>query len=188
MNRLRRQVLLQCFAKIGLPAASSSVIWRDFVGSAQARSSAHAARFPNLVLNDSRGQAVRVGPGYQAPSTKTKLIYLDFWASWCGPCQHSFPWMQQLHLKFNEEGLFVLAINLDKQAEAAMRFLGRFHVDFTTLFDASGDSARLAGIKAMPSSFLLDSNWVLLNRHEGFRSRDIPILEEMIVDALKQNR
>jgi peroxiredoxin len=57
--------------------------------------------------------------------------------------------MQQLHLKFNEEGLFVLAINLDTQAEAAKRFLGRFHVDFTTLFDASGESARLAGIKRL---------------------------------------
>jgi thiol-disulfide isomerase/thioredoxin len=63
-------------------------------------------------------------------SLQGRVIYLDFWASWCTPCRQSFPWMQDLQTQYASHGLTVIAVNLDQDRAAADAFLKRFHPGF----------------------------------------------------------
>ena len=54
---------------------------------------------------------------------QNKVVYIDFWASWCGPCRKSFPWINAIQEKYKDKGLVVIGINLDKDIEKAKQFL-----------------------------------------------------------------
>ena len=59
-------------------------------------------------------------------SLRGELVYLDFWASWCGPCKQSFPWMNAMHARYSAQGLRVFAINVDQKPADAARFYRRW--------------------------------------------------------------
>ncbi|MBH9552687.1 TlpA family protein disulfide reductase [Inhella sp. 4Y17] len=113
-----------------------------------------------------------------------RVVYLDFWASWCGPCRLSFPWMARLQANHQARGLQVLALNLDERRADADAFLARTPAAFGVAFDASGEGAKRFGVKGMPSSALIDANGRLLWQHRGFRLDEAPELERRIVEAL----
>jgi cytochrome c biogenesis protein CcmG, thiol:disulfide interchange protein DsbE len=113
-----------------------------------------------------------------------KLTYLDFWASWCGPCKKSFPWMSEMQARYGSRGFQVIAINLDKKREDADRFLAETPAGFKVAFDGKGDSARQFAIKGMPSSVLIGPDGRLMAVHNGFRDEDRKDLEARIAAAL----
>jgi len=86
------------------------------------------------------------------------VVYLDFWASWCGPCLQSFPWLAQMHEKYADQGLRIVAVNLDKQRPAADRFLRRVPAPFELVFDPKGTLAERFEVSGMPHSFMFDRN------------------------------
>ena len=114
-----------------------------------------------------------------------KLTYVDFWASWCGPCRKSFPWMNQMHRKYAAEGLEIVAVNLDQDGADAGAFLEQIPAEFGIAFDATGSSAALYGVKGMPTSFLVGADGKVLEVHTGFREKDAGVLEEMIRSHLE---
>jgi cytochrome c biogenesis protein CcmG/thiol:disulfide interchange protein DsbE len=97
-----------------------------------------------------------------------KFVYLDFWASWCGPCKRSFPWMGELQKRYGPAGLEVVAINLDTSRADADRFLAQVPAGFTVAYDPAGAIARQYAIKGMPSSVLIDPDGRVLQVHAGF--------------------
>ena len=99
-----------------------------------------------------------------------KLVYVDFWASWCVPCRHSFPWLNDMHAKYAASGLRIIAINLDARPADAAEFLAATPADFMLAYDAAGATPRAYGVKGMPSSFLIGPDGKLLGRHMGFRN------------------
>lgn len=113
-----------------------------------------------------------------------QLVYVDFWASWCGPCRHSFPWLSDMQRRYAERGLQVLGINLDADRHDAERFLARHPAGFALVFDSRAESARRMGVKAMPSSVLVGPAGQVLHVHPGFRLDDRAALEALIVAAL----
>jgi cytochrome c biogenesis protein CcmG, thiol:disulfide interchange protein DsbE len=115
---------------------------------------------------------------------KARATYIDFWASWCGPCRQSFPWMNRMQSQFGPKGLRVVAVNLDSQTADAQRFLAQWPAQFTLGFDPSAEAARRFGIKAMPSSVLLGADGKVIATHAGFREEDIAPLESRIAAAL----
>ena len=115
---------------------------------------------------------------------KGKVVYLDFWASWCGPCKKSFPFMNELQARYGAQGFEILAVNLDAQREDATRFLAETPARFTVAFDAKGDSARRFEIKGMPSSYLIGRDGRVLVAHKGFREEDRQDLDARIALAL----
>lgn len=115
-----------------------------------------------------------------------KVIYLDFWASWCAPCRTSFPLLNKMHEKLKAQGFEVVGVNLDEDKAAAEKFLKEFPVSFTVLRDAKGEWADKFVVESMPTSFIIDKKGVVQNIHHGFNSDDIKELEEKVTKLLAQ--
>ncbi|EEF25627.1 conserved hypothetical protein, partial [Ricinus communis] len=113
-----------------------------------------------------------------------KVVYVDFWASWCGPCRQSFPWMNEMQAKYGARGLQVVGVNLDAKTDDARRFLAETPARFTIAFDPAGATPRAYGIKGMPSSVLIGPDGKVLFEHAGFKEADRAELEQAIQKAL----
>lgn len=114
-----------------------------------------------------------------------KTIYLDFWASWCGPCKQSFPWMNDMQAKYASKGLQVLGINVDQRSEDAKAFLAQTPARFDVAFDAPGKTPKTYAIKGMPTSFLIGPDGKVLLMHSGFKDDSRAELEHHIKAALQ---
>ena len=113
-----------------------------------------------------------------------KVVYLDFWASWCKPCRQSFPWLADMQQKYGKDGFVVVAVNVDKERALADRFLADVPHPFTIAFDPDGELATRYGIEAMPSSVLIDGNGKVIATHAGFFDHKREHYEKRIRAAL----
>lgn len=109
-----------------------------------------------------------------------KVVYLDFWASWCDPCRRSFPWMNQLQSRYPKDSFEIIAVNVDTSRQDAEAFLDAVPADFTVAFDEKGKTAKSYQLKAMPSSFLIDKDGKLVHRSLGYRSEEKKTIEAKI--------
>jgi cytochrome c biogenesis protein CcmG, thiol:disulfide interchange protein DsbE len=119
-------------------------------------------------------------------STAGSVVYLDFWASWCGPCKQSFPWLNSLQAKYGAKGLKVIGVNLDAKNEDAQKFLAQIPAAFPVAFDPKGTTPGLYGVKGMPTSFLIGKDGKIVFQHLGFRETDREDLEKQIETALEK--
>lgn len=141
-------------------------------------------------------QAGRPAPDFQLPKAggevqkladlKGRVVYLDFWASWCGPCRKTFPWMNAMQKKYGPAGLTVVAVNVDEKRKDADEFLAKLPAEFTVLFDANGQLAKQYDLKGMPSAYLIDRNGMITTVHAGFKESHIEALEASVKTALGQ--
>ncbi len=109
-----------------------------------------------------------------------KVIYLDFWASWCGPCRDSLPALDALQKELGVKMFEVLAINLDADPRDGLRFLKQYPVSYTVLTDPDGSSARNYELVGLPSSVLLDQHGVIVSSFQGFHPGHIKKLRKAI--------
>ena len=123
-------------------------------------------------------------PSVWEPRNGNGWLYLDFWASWCGPCRLSFPWMNGVHERWGSRGLRVVAVNVDRRREDALQFLRANPARFEVAFDAEGDLARRLAVKTMPTSLLVAPDGRILHRHEGFTASLGQQAEETIRSTL----
>ena len=115
---------------------------------------------------------------------KGKVVYLDFWASWCVPCRKSFPWMNQLREKYSADDLVIIAVNLDKKKVLANEFLKENPAAFNIIYDAKGIIAKKFQIKGMPSSVIFDRNGKPVIAHTGFFVKKINKYEQEIKNTV----
>lgn len=111
---------------------------------------------------------------------KGKVLYVDFWASWCPPCARSFPFMNDIEREFGDRGLVVLAINVDEKPEDAKAFLAKHSASFKLAADTNGQCPQRFGVEAMPSSYLVDTHGVVRHVHVGFRAGEAEKLRAAI--------
>lgn len=97
-----------------------------------------------------------------------KVVLVDFWASWCEPCRHSFPWLNEMQAKYGDR-LVVIGVNVDRERAAADRFLKQVPARFDVIFDPNGELAAKYEVMGMPSSFVFDTSGTLVEQHIGFR-------------------
>lgn len=117
--------------------------------------------------------------------SKGKLVYLDFWASWCGSCRQSFPWMNELAKKYSGQGLQIIAVNLDTKDEDARKFLVDTPANFTIAFDPKGTTPRQYDVKGMPTSALIGKDGRIVFKHVGFNHNSKDEMEKAIQSALE---
>ena len=117
--------------------------------------------------------------GYQG-----KVVYLDFWASWCVPCRETFPFMNQLQEKYGKDGLEIIAVNIDTKRPDADKFLAQYPPGFTVLFDPKRAVAKTYELKGLPTTFLIDRSGNVISTHLGFQKDRAGELEAHIAKAL----
>ena len=115
-----------------------------------------------------------------------RVVYLDFWASWCAPCRQSFPWMQAMKNAYENRGLTVLAVNLDRNRGDADRFLAQFHPSFDVRFDPQGTVAEHFKVQGMPTGLVVDRHGVVRFTHIGFRPVDEAAYENQLREILAE--
>jgi thiol-disulfide isomerase/thioredoxin len=129
-----------------------------------------------LVL--SAGEPAKVGqsmpklsqllPGASIPNTSGKVVLVDFWASWCGPCKASFPAFNRLHAKYASKGLVIIGVGVDDDAAKYKEFAGKMGAKFPIAHDSAHKVAEFLNPPSMPTSYLADRKGVIRYVHTGF--------------------
>lgn len=115
-----------------------------------------------------------------------KVTYIDFWASWCGPCRLSLPALNSLQHAFAPEDFAVIAVSVDVVEEDALDFLARYPVTYPVLIDTEGSVAKAFAVNGMPSGYLLDAQGVVHEVHVGFKRGDEMAIADSIRELLEQ--
>lgn len=124
--------------------------------------------------------------GFDLAAYRGKVVYLDFWASWCSPCLQSFPWMKQVQERHGRDGLVIVAVNVDHDRQAADAFVKKTAPNFKLVYDSENklfDSYRLLG---MPTAILFDRSGKERSRHVGWRAEDRASYEAAIQSLLRE--
>ncbi|ESQ81883.1 TlpA disulfide reductase family protein [Asticcacaulis benevestitus] len=120
------------------------------------------------------GAMLGLSPAYAEPAKldlaayKGKVVYLDFWASWCGPCKASFPYMERLKATYGRDGLVIIAVNVDHAQAKAENFLKAQQSDLAVVYDPKGEIATAYNVKDMPTSVLIGRDGKVRYVHKGF--------------------
>lgn len=119
---------------------------------------------------------------------KGKVVYVDFWASWCGPCVISTPLLNELRNRLVQQGkpFEVVAINVDQDPEDGIDFLLDEPVEYVTVKDPKGTTPAGYEVKGMPTAFLLDGTGKIRLIHQGFKSSDIGLIEAEVTKLLTE--
>ena len=126
-------------------------------------------------------------PNISLKDLEGKTLFIDFWASWCAPCITSLPLYNEIYDKYQDQGLEVIAVNVDNPIEDGLDFLLDTPLDFLIPQDPEGDVSESFGVIGMPSSYLVSPDGSVRLVHMGFRNGDIDIIEEEIQKVLAEN-
>ena len=160
------------------------------------RSNLIAVALSAFIFSAGPATAQEVGskaPSFDLPGTvkpvrfadfKGRVVYVDFWASWCAPCKQSFPWMNEMQAKYGSRGFSVVGVNVDQKREDADKFLVSTPANFLVAFDTTGKVAETYQPKGMPTSFLIGADGKVRAVHVGFKDSQREDLEREIVAAL----
>ena len=127
----------------------------------QEQSSAENRSVPSFVLMDLKGKEE------QLQSYKDKLILVNFWASWCGPCNEEAPSMEEMYQKLHSQGLDVVGISIDHHTGEVEKFVKQYSITFPVLLDTNENVASSYGITGVPETFILDSHYKLIKHVIG---------------------
>jgi thiol-disulfide isomerase/thioredoxin len=100
-------------------------------------------------------------------SRSAKMVLLDFWASWCGPCRQSVPDLKQLQKAYGSDQLEVISVNEDKDENAGRSFVAQNQMNWEQQFDSNGEMSQQYGVHAFPTFILTDERGKVLQRFEG---------------------
>ena len=117
-----------------------------------------------------------------------KVVYLDFWASWCAPCQAALPALEKLRKEFPADQFQVVAVNVDTDREKALRLLSKHGIGYPSAADPDGLLPETFGLQTMPTSYLIDRAGVVRMVHPGFRPSDVEKLRAQIKARVEARR
>ena len=150
MNIAIRSLCLAALA--ALPALASNV--------ATLRAGAPA---PAFQLGSSDGKQVSLD------SFRGKIVLVNFWASWCGPCRKEMPILEQLNRQYRNKGVALLGVNVEPDSAAATDWLKATPVSFPILFDVDSKVSKLYQVEGMPNTVILDRKGNVRYIHRGYQ-------------------
>lgn len=115
-----------------------------------------------------------------------QVVYLDFWASWCGPCRLSMPMLNKMYEELSGQGFTVLAVNLDAYIDEALKFLKKHPVTYPVVRDTGGVLPQLYGMNGMPTAYLIDRRGKVRYIHHGFKRGDMPEIRHAVETLLRE--
>ena len=138
---------------------------------------------PDFVLPVLGGESTR-----SLSASHGRVRYIDFWASWCPPCRVSIPEIVALQDELGGSRFEVIGINVDERIDDALRFAGRYPMNYDNLSDPRGTTASAYALPGMPTSFVIDPEGRVTLVHVGFRRGDMKAIRAHIVELLGRHR
>lgn len=129
-------------------------------------------------LKDLSGQDQNLG------SYAGKVIFLNFWATWCGPCRAEIPSMEELYLELGNEGFVIIAVNSQEAGEQVAGFVENIGMSFPVLLDTDGRVGAAYSIRAIPTTYIVDPRGYILGRMVGTRDWSTPEIVSLVRDLL----
>ncbi len=114
------------------------------------------------------------------------VVVVDFWASWCKPCQASLPWLGTMQTRHGQQGLTIVTVNVDHERKLADRFLSGLPTPMTVVYDPDGKVAEAFDLQGMPTSYVYDRSGKLRATHLGFHPDDVAALESELTGLLAE--
>ena len=134
---------------------------------------------PNFQLYDLNGNAVTLS------EYRGSIVFINFWATWCGPCRVEMPAMETLYKTFERKDFEILAVSTDQQGVAVTRpFRNQLGLTFPILHDSDYRVGLAYGARSLPMTFLVDRRGVIIHRIFGARDWESPEAKEIIRAAL----
>lgn len=170
-----RPILLCCFLLLlGSNLSQANVFDRNFAPINE------GSIAPDFTLKDLSGKNVRL------EELRGKVILLTFWASWCSPCRIELPHFQSLQKKLGRDKVVVLAVSADNQLDDVKNFAKQLKLNIPLFFDEDLAVNQRYRIKAMPTTFIIDSHGVIRHIHQGFKEDVLPRYEQELKELLKK--
>ena len=135
-----------------------------------------SVKAPDFTTETLEGQQI------QLSSYQGKVVLVDFWASWCGPCRKEMPFLVEQYSEKKDQGFIVLAVNLDKETKNIQKFLSNLEKrpGFPVVRDPNETICPLYKLEGMPTSILIDRQGKMRFRHQGFKEETRDELVEEI--------
>lgn len=118
---------------------------------------------PDFALKSATGENLRLS------EYRGEVVMINFWATWCGPCQQEMPLLEELHNRYQRVGFRLLGVNIDDDAGRAMDMVKSLGVTFPVLFDETKEVSKLYQVEAMPVTVLLDRAGTVRYVHHGYK-------------------
>jgi thiol-disulfide isomerase/thioredoxin len=141
-----------------------------------------AAACSALIVSSLTGASSALAPSFTLPSRagdivsldqlKGKVVMLNFWASWCGPCRAEMPLLEQMHKRYSSLGFTMVGVNVEANTADAERWLKDTPVSFPVLFDRESKVSKLYDVNAMPSTVFIDRKGNVRYLHKGYKPGD----------------
>ena len=116
-----------------------------------------------------------------------KVTYVDFWASWCGPCRLSLPAIDGIYQDLKTQGFIAIAVSVDVVDDDALDFLKRYTVSYPVVIDTEGTVPKDYAVQGIPSGYLIDRGGMIREVHAGFKKGDELKLRASIEALLAEN-
>jgi peroxiredoxin len=110
------------------------------------------------------------GPNLKLAEQRGRVVLVNFWATWCGPCREELPQLAKLHDKYRAAGLVLLGVNVDDDPRKAAELVTRLGLRFPVLLDTDKQVSRRYDMSAMPATVLIDRDGVVRSIHRGYRA------------------
>ncbi|MDR1453575.1 MAG: TlpA family protein disulfide reductase [Candidatus Margulisbacteria bacterium] len=185
---MRKIILVLCFVSLALSAGNK--VSQNVYVAPEVRQAFATAGLP--VLRKTRPAVdltlpLASGGTCNIQELSGKVVFLNFWASWCGPCEDEMPSMERLYQKFKPQGLEMLAVNYQETPETVRAFLAENKLSFPAGLDISGKATtRLYGVTAFPTTYLIDRKGRIIVRVIGSMEWDTPEIMAAFAALLAQ--
>ena len=165
MHRLFRFAALFAAAALALPAGAAL----------------HAqAPAPDFTLRSLEGANLRLA------EQRGRVVLVNFWATWCGPCKQEMPHLNRLYDKYRSAGFVLLGVNVDDDSRQAAGTVSKLGVHFPVLFDVDKAVSRLYDLQSMPATVLIDRDGRVRYLHRGYREGLEESYEKQIRELVKE--
>jgi peroxiredoxin len=149
-------------------------------GAVSAAPLAPTTQAPDFTLRTLDGQNMRLG------EQRGRVVLVNFWATWCGPCRQEMPHLNKLYDKYKSSGFVLLGVNVDDDVQQAAGVASKLGVKFPVLPDSDKRVSRQYDLSAMPSTVLIDRDGKVRYLHRGYQSGYETTYDKQIRELLKE--
>jgi len=167
-----------------LPSRRDALHWLAGSAAVLAARPATSALAPSAVAPDFTLRTMG-GPNMRLQEQRGRVVMVNFWATWCGPCRQEMPQLNKLYEKYRASGFVLLGVNVDDDTRNAVDVAAKLNVKFPVLLDTDKVVSHLYDLRTMPSTVLIDRDGRVRYVHPGYVGGYEDVYEQQIRELLR---